>query len=150
MKKTISILTVLMLLAIVACNAPGKKESSKEETQKTGVEDLHTAESQKKTESETKTIKARFMQVIASADGPIYVFKDEDGKNYELYADDKSTGLAFTHGLRQGEPPVGFENKRFEVTYKMTEKETSTIIAGEDTTKKVPVIVEIEEIQNNE
>ncbi len=151
MKKTISILTVLMLLAIIACNAPGKKESNKEETQRTSVEDPQTTpESKNKSESETKTIEARFMQIIASADGPIYVFKDEDGKNYEFYATDKSTGLAFTHGLRQGEPPVGFENKRFKVTYKMTEKETSNIIAGENKTREVPVIVEIEEIENDE
>ncbi|MFO7879116.1 MAG: lipoprotein [Bacteroidota bacterium] len=100
------------------------------------------------TAGEQYTSMVRFDQMVANSDGMVYIFRDKEENRYEMWRESEFTsGLEFTQSLMPNKIYEEYDNKWFEMTWEIREKEMYDGYTGEWENMLVPVVENLKPLE---
>ncbi len=147
MKKTHLYLFVILFSFLISCKENEKTDNEKNvSSDTTQVEAEEKVVEQSRVQPQTTQMKAQFKGVYLSTGGSGYLFKDENGKEFDFHADGNESVHAMFDGI---DTTVGFDEQKhygewYNLTYKTTTIQKYDGGTGDYTDKDVLVLVSVE------
>jgi uncharacterized membrane protein len=151
MKNVSFIMMLMVFMYAVACNHTQQQQEEKtdniaqSEPQATGKPS--SGKQANSMNSQSETMKARFKKVVPNTDGAIYVFVDEDGKEWKLWQIKETKGMEFARKAFPNRIYSGFDTQWFEVTWGKRMKSFNQG-GGEYKEREVMAVLSVDEVKS--